>query len=133
MSFLLIVLMTFFSCKKKVIENNILIPHEAIDYVDCNCPNYILPSNTPLEEISGETQYRFPQINPNNPDEIAFISAPYGNGHQSQIVIYNSVTQGKKSNLIAFCIRHIYRGERKIGFYLSLTIKFTNSRAMEIV
>lgn len=93
---LFLIISLFFSCKKKVIENNILIPHEAIDYVDCNCPNYILPSNTPLEPIYGETQYRFPQINPNNPDEIAFISAPYGNGHQSQIVIYNSVTQEKK-------------------------------------
>lgn len=96
MSFLLIVLMTFFSCKKKVIESNILIPHEAIDYVDCNCPSYDLPYNTPLEPIYGETNYHSPQINPNNPDEIAFTSAPYGYGNQSQIIIYNLATQEKR-------------------------------------
>lgn len=99
--YILFVFTVLFSCKKKVIESNILIPHEGLDYIDCNCPSLeldieTLNGNPDMYREYDATNYLSPQINPNNSDEIAFIFVPFDNEFESQLIIYNTVTQEKR-------------------------------------
>lgn len=103
-TYILFVVITLVSCKKKVFENNILVPYEGLDYIDCNCPSLDFDiddgdgqlAQPDLFTVYDATNHLWPQINPNNADEIAFVSIPYGNGQESQLIIYNTITQEKR-------------------------------------